>query len=300
VYLPEEGRTAPSLTLRRPDSQVRASAGRRSVTRTSGGGQYVDAALPCAGTSDLALDATLRAAAPYQPARRARRVEGPAVCLRRSDLRVKVREARTGALIIFVVDASGSMGAQRRMAAAKGAVLALLHDAYRRRDRVGLVMFRGVCATPVLSPTGSVELAERHLRELPTGGRTPLAHGLVTAVTMVRHHLASDPAAIPLLVILSDGRANVALRRDSPEASGSGEALSDARAAASEIARLGWASIVVDTEAGRTRLGLAGDLSAALGACYMRLDEMKAGGLVAAVLARATRSVPRQHRRKGR
>ena len=117
---------------------------------------------------------------------------------------------------------------------------------------------------------------------------------------MVRHHLASAPAAIPLLVILSDGRANVALSPDRREASGSGEALSDARAVASEIARLGWASIVVDTEAGRTRLGLARDLSAALGACYMRLDEMAAGGLTSAVLSRAARSVPRQHRRRGR
>jgi magnesium chelatase subunit D len=300
VYLPEEGRTAPSLTLRRPDSRVRAGAGRRSVTRTSGGGQYVGAALPRGDASDLALDATLRAAAPYQRARRAGRVEGPVVCFRRSDLRVKVREARTGALIIFVVDASGSMGAQRRMAAAKGAVLALLHDAYRRRDRVGLVTFRGMRATAVLAPTGSVELAEHHLRELPTGGRTPLAHGLVTAAAMVRHHLASAPAAIPLLVILSDGRANVALCPDSRETSGSAEALSDARAAASEIARLGWTGIVVDTEAGRTRLGLAHDLSMALGACYMRLDEMMAGGLASAVLSRAVRSVPLQGRRRGR
>jgi magnesium chelatase subunit D len=175
-----------------------------------------------------------------------------------------------------------------------------LHDAYRRRDRVGLVMFRGVRATAVLSPTGSVELAERHLRELPTGGRTPLAHGLVTAAAMVRHHLASAPAAIPLLVILSDGRANVALCPDSRETSGSAEALSDARAAASEIARLGWTGIVVDTEAGRTRLGLAHDLSVALGACYMRLDEMTAGGLASAVLSRAARSVPLQGRRRGR
>jgi magnesium chelatase subunit D len=300
VYLPEEGCTAPSLTLRRPDSRVRAGAGRRSVTRTSGGGQYVGAALPRGDASDLALDATLRAAAPYQRTRRAGRVEGLAVSLRRSDLRVKVREARTGALIIFVVDASGSMGAQRRMAAAKGAVLALLHDAYRRRDRVGLVTFRGVRATAVLSPTGSVELAERHLRELPTGGRTPLAHGLVTAAAMVRHHLASAPAAIPLLVILSDGRANVAFPVDSREASGSGDALSDARTVASEIARLGWAGIVVDTEAGRTRLGLAHDLSVALGACYLRLDEMTAGGLASAVLSRAARSVPLHGRRRGR
>jgi magnesium chelatase subunit D len=116
---------------------------------------------------------------------------------------------------------------------------------------------------------------------------------------MVRHHLASAPAAIPLLVILSDGRANVALCPDSRETSGSAEALSDARAAASEIARLGWTGIVVDTEAGRTRLGLAHDLSVALGACYMRLDEMTAGGLASAVLSRAARSVPRQHGRRG-
>ena len=269
VFAPEDGRQVPSLRLTRPDATVRAANGRRSITR-AGVGRYVHAVVPNGAARDLALDATLRAAAPYQRSRRALPAEGraPRLLLRSSDVRVKVREARTGALVLFVVDASGSMGALQRMAAAKGMVLAFLRDAYRRRDRVGLITFRGTRAELALPPTSSVELAEQRLRELPTGGRTPLAHGLALAADTLRQNVRSNLSAIPLLIVLSDGRANV------PLSGAGGDALTDSGAVAATIARQGWASVVVDTEAGRTRLGLARALSDALGARYMRLDEM--------------------------
>ncbi len=270
VFAPEDGRQVPSLRLTRPDATVRAANGRRSITRAAGVGRYVHAAAPNGAARDLALDATLRAAAPYQRSRRALPAKGraPRLLLRPSDVRVKVREARTGALVLFVVDASGSMGALQRMAAAKGMVLAFLRDAYRRRDRVGLITFRGTRAELALPPTSSVELAEQRLRELPTGGRTPLAHGLALAADTLRQNVRSNLSAIPLLIVLSDGRANV------PLSGAGGDALTDSGAVAAMIARQGWASVVVDTEAGRTRLGLARALSDALGARYMRLDEM--------------------------
>jgi len=270
VFAPEDGRRAPSLRLTRPDATVRDANGRRLITRAAGTGRYVHAAVPRGVARDLALDATLRAAAPYQRSRRAAHVNGHArrLLLWSSDVRVKVREARTGALVLFVVDASGSMGALQRMAAAKGMILAFLRDAYRRRDRVGMVTFRGARAELVLPPTSSVELAERRLRELPTGGRTPLAHGLALAAETLCQNTRSDSSVIPLLIVLSDGRANV------PLSGAAGNALADTRAVAATIARRGWASVVVDTEAGRTRLGLAHELSDALGARYIRLDEM--------------------------
>ena len=132
------------------------------------------------------MDATLRAAAPHQRERLASAGLSENVLLVEPwDIREKVRETKTGSLILFVVDASGSMGAQRRMVAVKGAVLSLLLDAYQRRDRVGLISFRGARVDLLLPPTSSVDLAELHLREMPTGGRTPLSRGLYMALDVI-------------------------------------------------------------------------------------------------------------------
>ena len=135
----------------------------------------------------------------------------PAVMIEPWDVREKVRETRTGSLILFVVDASGSMGAQRRMVAVKGAVLSLLLDAYQRRDRVALISFRGTRAELLLPPTNSVDLAQLYLRDLPTGGRTPLARGLYLALETLETERLKDRNVLPLVVLLSDGRANVGL-----------------------------------------------------------------------------------------
>ena len=162
---------------------------------------------------DLAFDATLRAAAPYQ---KRRRRDGVAVVIELDDLREKVREKRVGNFLLFVVDASGSMGAQQRMVEAKGAILSLLLDAYQKRDRVGMVAFRREEAEVILPPTNSVERAQKLLEELPTGGRTPLSAGLMKSYEVARAHLYKDPDIRPLLIIISDGKANVSLGEERP------------------------------------------------------------------------------------
>jgi magnesium chelatase subunit D len=212
--------------------------------------------------NDLAISATVRAAAPHQLARgRA----GSGLVLRREDLRRNVREGREGNLVLFVVDASGSMAAHRRMSAVKGAVLSLLTDAYQRRDKVGLVSFRGEGARVLLPPTSGVELATSRLAELPTGGRTPLAAGLEKAAEVLMRERTREKERRPLVVVLTDGRATAG---------------PDPRGAAAGLRRLGISSVVVDTEEGFVRLGLAGVLAEALEARCLRLEELRAEALV--------------------
>jgi magnesium chelatase subunit D len=211
---------------------------------------------------DIALAATMRSAAPHQ---RARGRAGPGLILRREDLRRNVREGREGNLVLFVVDASGSMAARSRMSAVKGAVISLLTDAYQRRDKVGLVSFRGEGARVLLPPTSGVDLAASRLADLPTGGRTPLAAGLEKAAEVIQRERTRERERRPLLVILTDGRTTAG---------------PDPRGAAAELRRLGVASVVVDTEEGHVRLGMAGALAGALGARCLRLEELRAEALV--------------------
>jgi magnesium chelatase subunit D len=212
--------------------------------------------------SDLAISATVRTAAPHQ---RARGRTGAGLILRREDLRTNVREGREGNLVLFVVDASGSMAARRRMSAVKGAVLSLLTDAYQRRDKVGLVSLRGQGARLLLPPTSGVELAASRLAVLPTGGRTPLAAGLEKAAEVIQRERAREKERRPLVILLTDGRATAG---------------PDPRGAAAGLRRLGISSVVVDTEEGYVRLGMAGVLAEALGARCLRLEELRAETLV--------------------
>jgi magnesium chelatase subunit D len=211
---------------------------------------------------DVALAATVRAAAPYQ---RARGRSGSGLVVRPGDLRENVREGREGNLILFLVDASGSMAARRRMSAVKGAVLSLLKDAYQRRDRISLISFRGEGARVLLPPTSSVELAASRLEELPTGGRTPLAAGIEKAAQMLERERLRDRDRRPLVIILTDGRATAG---------------PDPLSAAAGLRSLGVASFVVDTEEGYVRLGLAGELAGTMGASCLRLEELRAESLV--------------------
>jgi magnesium chelatase subunit D len=211
---------------------------------------------------DVALAATVRAAAPHQ---RARGREGPGLEVRAGDLRQNVREGREGNLILFLVDASGSMAAHRRMSAVKGAVLSLLDDAYQRRDKVALISFRGEGAQILLPPTSSVELAASRLQDLPTGGRTPLAAGIEKAAEVLKRENLRDRERRPLLVLLTDGRATMG---------------PDPVAAAARLRSLGAASFVVDTEEGYVRLGMAGEVAGAMGARCLRLEELRADSLV--------------------
>jgi magnesium chelatase subunit D len=195
------------------------------------------------------------------------------------------------------------MGAQRRMVAVKGAILSLLLDAYQRRDRVGLISFRGTGAALLLPPTGSVDLAQVHLRDLPTGGRTPLGHGLSLALDVIERERLKDRDVLPLLVLLSDGRANVPLgqmppilqRKDQPggpgleprQAGASAEAVFPDKYGVFDIASLirdrRIPAVVVDTEADFIKLGLARPIAEAMGATYLRLEDLQAESLAQVV-----------------
>ncbi|WP_448611324.1 putative cobaltochelatase [Geodermatophilus sp. URMC 60] len=245
-------------------------AGRRSRARGDRG-RVVGATRPSGTVSRLHLTGTVLAAAPHQVARGR---TGPGLRIAREDLRQAVLEGREGNLVLFVVDASGSMGARSRMAAVKGAVLSLLLDAYQRRDKVGLVTFRGAEAELALPPTWSVEAAAARLTALPTGGRTPLAAGLLRAHETLRVERVRDPQRRPLLVVVTDGRATGAR---------GGDHLGQARRAAGLLAADGTAAVVVDCESGPVRLGLAGALGTALGAQTLRLEELAAESLAATV-----------------
>lgn len=184
----------------------------------------------------------------------------------RQDLHQKVRNGKAGHLILFIVDASGSMAAGKRMEAVKGSVMNLLQDAYQKRNMVAVIAFRGVEATVLLEPTRSTELAEQALEKLPTGGRTPLPHALYLADNMLAT-LAKSDRIQPFLVILSDGKANVPL----PGAGG------DAWRQCLQVAEnLKYPALVLDTESGYIRYGKAKELAAALGGEYLSLTELSA------------------------
>jgi magnesium chelatase subunit D len=174
--------------------------------------------------------------------------------------------------VLLGVDASGSMAARRRMAAVKAAALSLLLDAYQRRDKVGLITFRGAEATLALPPTSSIDTAARRLEDLPSGGRTPLAEGLRCAAETLRLERIRDPRRRPLLVLVTDGRATHGA-----------DAVARSRLVADQLRRTGVASLVIDCESGRMSLGLANRLSVHLGAQYVTVDEVGADQLVHAV-----------------
>jgi magnesium chelatase subunit D len=247
------------------------AAGRRSRARTDSG--RVTGAVPPQGRiTRVHVPATFFAAAPHQVARG--RTAPGRLLLRRDDLRAARHEGRESNLVLFVVDASGSMAARARMGAVKGAVLSLLLDAYQRRDKVGMVTFRGSAAEVALPPTFSVEAAAARLAALPSGGRTPLAAGLLRAQEVLRTERIRDPRRRPLLVLVTDGRAT-----------GGAEPVAHAHRAAGLLAAAGVHSVVVDCESGPVRLGLAARLAQVLGGPVLRLDHLAAGPLADSVRA---------------
>ena len=185
-----------------------------------------------------------------------------------------MRERRTGNLVILAVDTSGSMGTHQRIAAAKGAVLGLLTDAYQRRDSVALVAFRGDAAEVVLRPTASVEVAKARLAALPTGGATPLAAGLDAALALATG-AAAEGGRNPLLVVITDGRATA----------GGADPLGEAERSAARLARAGVPALVIDAEDG-SRLGLAAQLATTLGADHLLLDRLEPGQVEQAIRSR--------------
>jgi magnesium chelatase subunit D len=291
-----EGELFPVRSIKLPrDRKSRSATGKRSSSESADRrGRYVRAVL-AEHTTDVAFDATLRAAAPHQPRRRAARpVGGPALRLERQDLRQKVRRRRTGTLIVFVVDASASMDAEQRMQATKGAVLSLLRDAYVRRDKVALVVFSGRTARVALSPTQSVDLAESRLQRLTVGGTTPLTHGLVAGLKLVRTEKLRDRNVYPLIVLISDGRGNISLFGEEP--------LVEAQRIAEQICHEHIRTLIIDSArdttgtqlppiGGLSRPSLFGgygfnaclDLAQRSGGEYLGLYDLSQGAIVAGV-----------------
>ncbi len=263
------------------DRLLRQGSGRRSKTKSGANkGRYASfTAHPTPRQHDLALDATLRVAAPYQ---RQRDHTDCVVALRDSDLRYKVREDHVGATIVFAADASGSMGAQQRMKAAKEAILSMLLDSYQKRDRIGLVAFRREGAETLLDITASVDLAQKKLQQLPTGGRTPLAAGLYQSWQLLKARRLKDPELLPMLVLVTDGRANRTLWTE--------DAVADAMRAAELIRQDHIHTVVVDTEKDFISLHIARQLAEAMGAVYYKVDDLKAEQLQSIVKSRTVLS----------
>jgi Mg-chelatase subunit ChlD len=271
------------------DRITRNKAGRRSTTRTQRKrGHYISARPVGSGrVTDLAFDATLRAAAVHQKQRREQlaaenqaqspesATQSPKFLVRRSDYQNKVRVRRTANLVVFVVDASWSMAVAERMAATKGAIMSLLTDAYQRRDRVGLIVFQKSTATLVLPPTSSVELAQKALGDIPVGGKTPLAAGLTLAYTVVMREKRLHPEVMPLLIILTDGAGNVSLGNLPPQV----EAYRIANMIRDEHVR----AVVINMEHVAFDQGLARKLAENLDAACLSLRELHAESLYTAV-----------------
>ncbi|MGW4248962.1 VWA domain-containing protein, partial [Nocardia sp. NPDC004722] len=272
-----EGRTgAPTAALPKPPRWEvpgvgEGAPGRRSRARTRQG--RVVHAIEDTSTG-LHLLGTIFAAVPHQHERG--RLSGR-LAFAPADLRGAYREGREGNLVVFVVDTSGSMAARDRLSAVTNAVVALLRDAYQRRDKVAVITVRGQDAELVLPPTSSVDIAVRRLADLRTGGKTPLAQGLLKARDLLRRERVRDPHRRPLLVLLTDGRAT-----------GGTDPVPRARAAARMLANDAVTAMVVDCERGMIRLGLARDLAAELRGGYLQLSDLT-GDSVAGIV-RATRA----------
>ncbi len=259
------------------DKLTRQAAGKRSSTLTDRKrGRYIRARPMEGRPDDLAFDATLRTAAPFQR-RRANERAGRKVAfvVKRQDLQKKVRVRRASNLVLFVVDASWSMAAAERIEATKGAVLSLLHDAYQRRDQVGLIVFQREEARIVLPPTSSVELAQRALRDIPVGGKTPLSAGLLAAYRVCTMALRRSPEIKPLIIILTDGAGNVSVTGMPPQ--------EEAMRMAGMIHDSHFRTLVINMEHPAFDRGLAQQLAVAVGGPCLTLPELKADALVRTV-----------------
>lgn len=260
------------------DRGFRQGSGRRSKTKSgTNKGRYAGFTQnPKPYQTDLALDATLRAAAPYQ---KNRDHSECAVALLDSDLRYKVRENHLGATIVFAVDASGSMGARKRMKETKETILSMLLDSYQKRDKIGLVAFRRDGAQTLLDITSSVDLAEKKLQTLPTGGRTPLAAGIYQVWQLFRARRLKDPDMLPMLVLVTDGRANRGLWTE--------DAVADALKAAELIQQDGIHAVVIDTEKDFISLQIAQQIAQVMRADYYKVDELQSEQLRSIVKSRS-------------
>ena len=268
------GETFKPRTIKtRLDKLSRKSAGKRSYTVTRRKrGRYTYARSAQGHYDDIALDATVRQAAPHQ---RSRAQDATAIAIRDEDLQRKVRVRKAANLVVFAVDASWSMAAAERMEATKGAIMSLLMDAYQKRDRVCMISFQKDRADLVLAPTSSVEMAKEALHDIPVGGKTPLSAGLLLSFQIVERERRQDKEIMPLMILLTDGAGNVSMTGMPPR--------EETLMVAGLFAEKNIRCIVVNTEHESLDRGLAHELADRLDAPCYQLGELKAENLYQAV-----------------
>jgi magnesium chelatase subunit D len=256
------------------DNKIKKDSGRRSAALSDDKrGKYISERIPNEPTSDIALSATIRAAAPHQ---KNRQKGDMAIAIETSDIREKKRIRKIGNTIVFVVDSSGSMGVSQRMKETKAAIISLLIDAYQKRDKVALVVFKQNNAELILPPTSSVELAKKLLENIPTGGKSPLNHGMLAGFQCIMSEFKKHKDCKPLLVLISDGRINVSINKDI-------KPMDEANQIANQIKQKQIDSLVIDTEKGYLRLGKLQEIAETMGAKYLKIDELKAEKIISAV-----------------
>ena len=255
--------------------QTHKGFGKRTTAKSAGKmGRYVYSVQQNL-TGDLALDATIRAAAPYQVSRNK---NGLAIAIRESDIREKVRQRKYANLLVFVVDASGSMGASQRMTETKGAILSLLKDAYVKRDKVCLIAFRGNDAQVLLPPTRSVDRGVRLLETMAVGGRTPLNHGIAKGMQVIQSELKKNPGVLPYMVMITDGKGNVSIdntlkpKQELMEISEKLRAFPYINTMVLDIERKGAMSF-----------GIAREMALRMGASYQKIETLNAGTIISAI-----------------